>query len=202
VRADLERAAFADPAFLERLDAEFATLFVVAVDAYGSEPEKAPRAWVPLFEARSRRGIAPLQFALAGMNAHINRDLPVALVATCTALHQELSPNSRQHADYERVNDVLARVESRLKARYVTGWLNALDRLLHRCNRLDDVIAMWNVRAARESAWFHAEALWALRGDARLTATYIDTLDHSVGLASRGLLIPADTFLRRLARRL
>jgi hypothetical protein len=29
--------------------------------------------------------VAPIQFALAGMNAHINRDLPLALVATCTA---------------------------------------------------------------------------------------------------------------------
>jgi hypothetical protein len=201
VRADLDRAAFVDPVVLERLDAEFATLYFVAVDAYARDPRTAPSAWVPLFEARSRRGIAPLQFAFAGMNAHINRDLPVALVTTCTSLAKELSPDSPQHADFERVNDVLARVESRLKAKYLTGWLNALDRLLRRCNRLDDVIAMWNVRAAREAAWLHAEALWALRGDTRLSAAYIDTLDRSVGFASRGLLVPADTFLRRLARR-
>jgi hypothetical protein len=201
-RADLHQSAFVDPEFLERLDAEFATLFFVAVEAYARDPGAAPRAWVPLFEARSRRGIAPLQFAFAGMNAHINRDLPVALVATCTALRQELSPRSPQHADYERVNDILGRVEARLKAKYVTGWLNALDRLLHRCNRLDDVIAMWNITAAREAAWLHGEALWALRGDRRLSEAYVDTLDRSVGFGSRGLLVPADTLLRRLARRL
>ena len=31
-------------------------------------------------------GTAPIQFALAGMNAHINRDLPLALVETCDEL--------------------------------------------------------------------------------------------------------------------
>jgi len=31
-------------------------------------------------------GIEPIQFALAGMNAHINHDLPVAIVSTCTEL--------------------------------------------------------------------------------------------------------------------
>ncbi len=195
VRDELARADFADPVFLERLDVEFAALFFAAVD-------NPPHAWAPLFESRLRRGIAPLQFAFAGMNAHINRDLPVALVTTCTALRKELAFDSPQHADFERVNRILDRVEARVKSKYVTGWLNALDRLLHRYSRIDDVVAMWNVRAARDAAWAHAEALWALRADPRLTATYVATLDRSVGLASRGLLIPADTFLRRLARML
>jgi hypothetical protein len=36
--------------------------------------------------AACRGGIEPVQFALAGMNAHINHDLPLAMVSTCTAL--------------------------------------------------------------------------------------------------------------------
>ena len=82
VQTELANTTFADPRFLEVLDVAFANLFFDAVRAHEQSPREAPRAWAPLFECRSTRGIAPLQFALAGMNAHINRDLPVALVTT------------------------------------------------------------------------------------------------------------------------
>ena len=134
------------------------------------------------------------------MNAHINRDLPVALVATCSSMGLDLRLDSPQHADFERVNDVLVEVEARLKRAYLTGWVNALDRLLHRVHRIDDVIAMWNVRRARDAAWANGQALWALRGDPRAVAEYLAALDRMVGLAGRGLLIPADTVLQRAAR--
>src|SRR5262245_39450206 len=57
---------FADPGFLGALDVTFAGLFFAAVDAAAADPAALPRAWAPLFEARSRRGVAPLQFAVAG----------------------------------------------------------------------------------------------------------------------------------------
>jgi hypothetical protein len=201
VQTELEGATFADPGFLEKLDVVFADLFFGALEAHERGPRDAPSAWAPLFECRSTRGVAPLQFALAGMNAHINRDLPVALVTTWTGTRIDPGFDSRQHADFERVNDVLARVEQRVKREYLTGWLNALDRLLHRFHRLDSILAMWNVRAARAAAWVNGEALWALRSDARLSAEYVRNLDRMVGLSSRALLIPADTSLRKVDRR-
>ena len=75
VNAQLAGGSFADPRFLERLDVVFANLFFGAVEANAHDPARTPAAWAPLFAARSSRSIAPLQFALAGMNAHINRDL-------------------------------------------------------------------------------------------------------------------------------
>ena len=102
----------------------------------------------------------------------------------------------------QRVNDVLAGVEARMKASYLSGWIATLDRILHRVDRLDDIVAMWKVRAAREAAWTNAETLWAIRGDAKVRADFVRTLQRTVGLAGRGLLVPADTWLRRLARRL
>ena len=36
------------------------------------------QAWAPLVERRATRGVLPIQFALAGMNAHINHDLALA----------------------------------------------------------------------------------------------------------------------------
>ena len=202
VQGDLGGGAFSDPAFLAGLDATFAGLFFAALDAYQQSPNDAPPAWRPLFDARSARGIAPLQFALAGMNAHINRDLPVALVSAWGDAGLEPRLGSPQHADYERVNDLLARVETRVKHRYLTGWLSRLDRLLHRFHRLGDVLAMWDIRRARAAAWVNGEALWALRDEADLGAEFLLALDRMTGLSSRGLLIPADTTLNSMDRRL
>ncbi|HUJ56100.1 MAG TPA: DUF5995 family protein [Gaiellaceae bacterium] len=200
VRADLGERRFEDEPFLERLDVTFAGLFFSALDAYERDPASAPRAWVPLFAQRMHRGIAPLQFALAGMNAHINRDLPVALVTTCRELGIGLDERSREHADYERVDLLLAQVETRVKRSYVTGWLAWVDRLVHRIHRMDDVVAMWDVDRARDAAWTNGQALWALRDVPSLAEEFLLTLDRIVGLASRGLLIPADSLLWRLAR--
>jgi hypothetical protein len=198
VQSQLATTTFADPSFLARLDVVFAGLYLDAFDAHARNPRRVPRAWAPLFDRRDRRGIAPLQFALAGMNAHINRDLPLALVACW----REVGVSPTDQSDFNRVNDVLGRVEGVVKERYLSGPLRILDRLVHRVDRLDDVVAMWDVRRARDAAWVNAQALWALRDDHRLAAEYVEVLDRSVGLAGRGLLQPADTWLQRVGRTL
>jgi hypothetical protein len=201
VQGQLGALRFADSLFLADLDVRFANLYFAAVhDASKPGSENVPRAWAPLFEARSRRGIAPLQFAIAGMNAHINRDLPLAVVAACR--HAGVSPEegSPQHADYLRVNHVLATVESDIKHQYLSGWLHKLDRILHRVHRLDDIVAMWNISRARDAAWTNAEALWALRDEPNLTSRFVATLDRTVGLAGRALLTPAETRVARVGR--
>ena len=200
VDAELKRRGFSDAPFMERLDVSFAGLFFSALDSYKREPASAPSAWKPLFMQRSRHGIAPLQFALAGMNAHINRDLPVALVTTSDALHVELSERSPEHGDFERINTLLSQVEAHLKRAYLTGWLAWVDRVVHRLRRIDDVIAMWDVARARDAAWTNGQALWALRDQPALASQFLLTLDRMVGLASRGLLVPADSFAQRLGR--
>jgi Family of unknown function (DUF5995) len=202
VGADVAQGSFADTRFLEALDVRFAGLFFTALDSYTRDPGNTPSAWVPLFASRSQRGIAPLQFALAGMNAHINRDLPVALVTTCRELRLELGIGSPEHADYEHVDALLAQVEKRVKGAYVTGWLAWVDRLVHRLRRIDDVVAMWDVGRARDAAWTNAQALWALDAEPPLAGDYLLALDRMVGLASRGLLVPADSWLLKLGRAL
>jgi Family of unknown function (DUF5995) len=202
VNQALAKSAFANPRFLERLDVVFANLFFGAFDAYEGDPRAVPRAWAPLFAVRSRRDIAPIQFALAGMNAHINRDLPVAVVTTCGELGIEPRSNSPEHADFVRVNALLADVEAKLKERYATGWLGRLDRIFGRLHRLDDVIAMWDIERARDAAWTNGETLWALRRKPELAAEYLDSLDRMVGFAGRGLLVPSSSLLQRVTGRL
>ena len=55
---------------------------------------------------------------------------------------------------------------------------------------------------ARDAAWTNAQALWALGGAPPLAGDYLLALDRMVGLASRGLLIPADSWLLELRRSL
>jgi hypothetical protein len=200
VNAKLAVQAFAESHFLEQLDLCFAELFFAALEAYNRDPASAPSAWAPLFAQQSRHGIAPLQFALAGMNAHINRDLPVALVTTCGELKLDLHDRSPEHDDFERVNVLLAEVEATIKHSYLSGWLARADRLVHRFDRIDDVVAMWDVRRARDAAWANGQALWALRNEPSLASEFLTSLDHMVGFAGRGLLVPADSLVRRLGR--
>src|SRR5215468_7752824 len=54
----------------------FNRMYLAVTDA-ASELATVPLAWRPLTERRDAPGIEPIQFALAGMNAHINHDLPL-----------------------------------------------------------------------------------------------------------------------------
>jgi hypothetical protein len=179
-------AGFEDPDFIRALDVVFAGLYFAAVDA-SRAGTPVPRSWAPLFAARRDARIAPIQFALAGMNAHINHDLPLALVSTFQAQSLALTRDSAQYRDYLKINDTIAATEARVKQEFLTGMLGVADEVL---GHIDDVIAMWSIREARNAAWTNAEALWALRDHPNLTAAFEDALDGTVGFASRGLLVP------------
>ena len=178
--------AFEDPGFLKALDVSFAGLYFDALDA-AAAGSPIPRCWTPLFEARANQQIAPIQFALAGMNAHINHDLALALVSTCAGERITLDTGSPAHRDFIKVNAILATVEAQVKTEYLTGLVGVADEVL---GRIDDVVAIWSVSEARNAAWTHAQMLWAIRGDAGLTSAFEDALDGTVGFAGRGLLVP------------
>ena len=172
---------FDNPEFLERLDVVFAGLYLEAVEATDARRNKA---WAPLFEQRAARGVAPLQFALAGMNAHINHDLAVATVRACGQLG--LSPSSPGvYADYLRVNAVLAEVHQEVRQSMLSGVVLDVDREV---SPLLDLVGSWSVSRARDAAWQQALVLWELRGSPTLTTGYLDTLARNVGLVSRQLL--------------
>lgn len=178
---------FADAPFTRWLDVVFANLYFRALRAHVLGPKRPPRAWAALFEARARPGIAPIQFALAGMNAHINRDLPLALVETCRARGVEPVRHCPQHRDFRAIDPLLAETEAKVRRELATGLVGWADEAL---GELDSVVAMWNVRKARAAAWVNAETLWALRGVPFAAARYAVTLDRMVGFAGRGLLRP------------
>jgi hypothetical protein len=173
---------FSDVGFVRALDVLFANLYFDALRA--ETPELAPRAWRPLLEARSRK-IGPLRFAVAGMNAHINRDLPVALERTFARFGLSIDDDSPQRRDFDRVNAIMQATEAELKEQIVTGVLGVID---HELGQADDILAVWSVAAARRTAWENAEVLEALRAFPSLADGYVTTLDRTVGFAGRALL--------------
>lgn len=175
---------FRDPVFMERLDVTFASLWLQAYDA---SPDAMPKAWAPLFQLRHERSLLPIQFALAGMNAHIAHDLPVAVVRTCRQL--DMSPDDPGvREDYEAVNDLLAASESEVRRSFLTEVGRAADRHV---GPVVHLISSWNIDKARDVAWVNVEALWAMRGIGSLAERYRAALARTVGMASRCLLTPA-----------
>lgn len=187
VRAAVGTAVtFHDPLFLQRLDVVFANLYFDAAAAGDLDPSAAPAAWRPLFEARHHGGIARLQFALAGMNAHINRDLPDGIVKTFLQLGGAPAVGDPRHADFESVNGLLEQVETQVKTEFTTGVIGVIDAS---AGSLDDIVANWKVRKARDVAWTNAQVLWHLRAVPALGADFFSRLDSLTGFAGRGLLV-------------
>ena len=185
VGADANR--WEDWPFLTRFDVVFAALYFDAIVSWEQDRAKTPHAWRPLFKARYEAGRAPIQFALAGMNAHINHDLAIALDRMAAVDGGFPSRDGARFRDFTRVNDVLEQMESLLRERLTTGLAGAIDRAW---GDLDSVIVMWNVRQAREAAWTNGELLWHLRPTPRLQRDYLAQLDQFASFAGQGLLVP------------
>jgi len=119
------------------------------------------------------------------MNAHINHDLALALLQTDAELHLVPGTTSRQHDDFERVNELLEAALPEALQFLATGILGELAQDTGRIGRL---LAIWNVRAARDLAWDVADHLRSLTGAARTKALMLQ--DQITGVVGHSLLQP------------
>ncbi len=176
---------FEDPVFFSELAPTFANLYFDAVGAVGAG-RKPSRVWEPMFAKRFEPNIAPLQFAVAGMNAHINHDLSVALVASTKKLGRGLDIDTPHHRDHMRVNAILARVMQEVKDDLETGVVPGIDRAM---GTLDDLLANWSIEAARNNAWSQAQMLVALEDRRFVHDRYVQGIARTVAFTSRALLV-------------
>jgi Family of unknown function (DUF5995) len=190
IRTALHESRFQNPEFVVSWDVAFAQLYFQAVRLASSGSAELPRAWVPLRDARSRRGILPLQFAMAGMNAHINRDLPWSLLAACTQFQLPPDDAGAVNQDFLEVNRILASTEDAAKRDFSTGFVRMLDWLF---GRVDDELALWSIRRARDAAWENTQLLWLRRESPAEQRLHMGIVDGMVGFAGRGLLRPLFT---------
>jgi hypothetical protein len=186
VATRVNSGGFASPEWLAQLDVQFARLYFDAVQSAWSGGTAAG-CWQALFERRGQTNLARIQFALAGINAHINHDLPEAIDSTCQATAITPQHGSTQYTDYTAVNATLDGV---IQPAMQTLHVRLLGDALPPGSHLDDTLGAWSVAAARESAWNNAELLWHLRDVPALSAAFMDTLDGLTTVASKAFLVP------------
>lgn len=179
------QAFFAEPDLLAHLDVVFANRYLGALVAVSSGTP-APSCWGVLLHRRLEPAIHPLQFALAGMNAHINHDLVLSLVDLFTRYGRG-PHDAALHADFLRVNGLLGRLEDRIRRSFMQSVPAQLEQKL---GRVEDCVGRWSIVAARAAAWRDAVALWEVRAHPRLRAELARHLDTAVAAAGRCLLLP------------
>jgi hypothetical protein len=183
--------AFADAPEAVELAVVFAGRYLAAVEGGGADPG-TPACWLPLLRARADPGIHPLQFALAGINAHVGHDLALAVVDACRATGR---PPHAVAEDYAEVGDVLTAIEARVREELMPG-----PDLLERFDPLTHAVGSWSLARARDGAWTAARLLWAVRDHPEAYDECAAGLDAAVGLLGHALLTPLDAHDRTPGR--
>jgi hypothetical protein len=172
-----------DADWLLQLDVIFAGLYFRAIADFLSGASTVPSSWSAMMSARFMVGIDRIQFALAGMNAHINHDLSLALLATDQQMDLEPVAASPQHSDYEAVNDLLNTVMPSALQMLAAG---VLGELAQDTGKIGRILAFWNICRARDLAWEFADHLRGLDGVARQVA--LAAQDQMTGVLGRAIL--------------
>jgi hypothetical protein len=191
---------FADSAWLERWDVAFADLYLHALTAdRRGEPVAGP--WRVAFDAaRHRPDLSPLHHVLLGMNAHINYDLPQALLAVISpAEFDDPHVLGSRAADHHRIDHVLvARVDAEDSEMSSGSKTTLVDRLLRPANR---AATRRILTEARAKVWTNAVALdRARRAGPEQYARVLATLETLCAERLIDLTKPGPVLLR-LARR-
>jgi hypothetical protein len=184
---------FADPAFLSRLDVEFAARYFDALRTWSDASACCPRVWAVLLGRMAGPDCRPLPSAAAGVNAHINFDLPFALVTTFDHLGTDPIDDSEQHHDYLQINEIFAEAIPELRRGYLDKWQLLIDTMN---GDLDDWWQGEMVEYTRNVAWRNAQKLWTIRHDLPGTSHERRRLDGSAASLSRLLLSPLGAFLQ------
>jgi hypothetical protein len=197
VGAELAAGGFLDAAWVERWDVVFAGLYLDALES-GLRGERVPGPWAAAFGAGG--AVAPARHVLLGMNAHINYDLPQALLAVISdAEFGDPALLARREADHRHIDQVLAALVDRADAPpETTGSRSLPDRLIAPANRL---ATKRFLAEARAKVWANTRVLaCALRhGQAAYQARRTELEQLAAGRAAE-LTRPGPVLLRLAAR--
>jgi hypothetical protein len=172
-----------DTPWLLGLYVVFAGFYFRAVAGFLDGSGDTPSSWCALMEARYLAGIDRILFALAGMNAHINHDLALALLETDRERNVVPQDGSPQYVDYQAVNDLLNNVMPAALQMLAVGILGLAAQDTGKIGR---VLAFWNICKARDLAWDFGDSLRGLNG-AALTVM-LAAQDQMTGVVGRAIL--------------
>jgi hypothetical protein len=181
----VDQGLFGDPAWVSHLDVAFANRYFAAIDSLSGPASAEPTAWRPLIAARGRRDIEPIQFALAGMNVHINHDLPLAVVQTCLDLNT--TPTTAPHRDdYQKIDKLLDAAEQSVRESFEPPDIRFAD---HHVAAVTNLLLNWSMNETRDVAWDTALAMWAVRDHHLAAELMTAALGRVIAFGTRTLLV-------------
>jgi Family of unknown function (DUF5995) len=197
VAEKLRGGGFNDARWVERWDVAFAGLYLDALQT-ALAGRRPTRPWDVAFNAPA--GLPPLRYVLLGMNAHVNYDLPQALLAVITDEEfADLTLLARRESDHRVIDEVLA---SRVGAEddelaAISGPGSPLDRLLRPLSRLG---TRRFLREAREKVWANAVVLSEARmGGPETYASALKQLEELSAAKVAALQAPGQVLLKLAA---
>ena len=185
---------FEDPEWVERWDVVFADLYLAALDRDLAGSPDVPRPWRLAFDAPA--SLPALRHVLLGINAHINYDLPQALLAVIS--DEDFADPvvvARRGRDHERIDGVLSgRVAAEDEELGALSARTVVDRLLQPLNRLSSKRFL---REARQKVWHNTSQLQQARlAGEQVYAARLAELELLSAARIADLLAPGQVLLR------
>jgi hypothetical protein len=146
---------FTDTPWVNHEDAVFAKYYFAAYDNWaGGARGQVPQAWLIAFDTAAARQVNGSGDLLLGMNAHVNRDLPITLAAVGMATPDGQSRKPDHDKVDQFLNTVLQPLLEELAARFDSSIIHIETPYGVGYTGLFQTLAVW-----REQAWRNAQLL-------------------------------------------
>ena len=146
---------FTDTPWVNHEDAVFAKYYFAAYDNWaGGLRGQVPQAWLIAFDAAAARQVNGSGDLLLGMNAHVNRDLPITLAAVGMATPDGQSRKPDHDKVDKFLNTILQPLLEELAARFDSSIIHIETPYGVGYTGLFQTLAVW-----REQAWRNAQLL-------------------------------------------
>jgi hypothetical protein len=156
-RRTIDEPFFDDTPFVNYEDTLFAHYYFAAFDAWAAQRhDEVPPAWRVAFDAATTHAVSATGDLLLGINAHVQRDLPLVLYSIGLVAPDGTS----RKPDHDRVDVILNRVADDVLAETARRFDPTIDDA-NVPTSLDDATLFQTLAAWREKAWRSAEALAA-----------------------------------------
>jgi hypothetical protein len=173
VREKVAQRFFEDNDWVGRYAVAFANLYREALEHdEAGRLAQLPAAWRLCFDfARAASGTV-LQDLLLGVNAHVNNDLAFALSTVSVDPDRAL-----RHRDHTKVNEVFGSVLETATTRIAGLYAPGLEMLDDWAGEIDELVGLFSIEVARESAWEAAVSMANARNDVerRMTARLVSS---------------------------
>jgi uncharacterized membrane protein len=188
----LRDGLFEDPEWVVAWDAAFADLYLSSHDA-DVAGGVVRRPWRLAFAADP--GLPALRHVLLGINAHVNYDLPQALLAVISDDDfGRPEVMAARHRDHERIDGVLSGRVSAEDDELSSGGRRLVDRILEPANR---AASRRFLREARQKVWLNTEELQRARAARESSyAARLAELELLSAAKIADLLAPGQVLLR------